>query len=269
MVVCLNKSSLELIQHTNIEWKIQKTCHSNCSVYTTEHDNQAEFKRLRDEDKRIAALYAAALAVGAGTIPVGTPLVLMGGLIAGSVNASLILKRSRKIQSILENGEGINATFKDRSPQIFCDLPVPEQGRLDILVRFPLAPQKAIFAIALRSHGKSKVYYDERKEALYLRTRGGWKLWKPDHIERLALQESWLRRNRQAELFGVSSKDKNRPVIKLLVLTKETKIGQHSDSLYTQVGDQRVLLLRRRSSVYVLEEDQLLPFIKAWFTSMG
>ncbi|MBD2402029.1 hypothetical protein [Leptolyngbya sp. FACHB-239] len=236
----------------------------------TKHDNQAEFRRLEEEDRWIMAAYA--VAAGALTASVVIPELFLrtSSFLGGTIGSRFLLTRTQKVNSILRNGKALDEAFRDQEIQIFTDLPVPDHGRLDLFIKFPLPPKKTVFTIALRSQGKGTVFYNEQKEALYIRTgSSGLKPWKPDHIERLALQEFWLRMNRQAELFGTSSRDRNRSAVKLLVLTGQTRIGQHSDSLYTTVGDQRVLLLRRRSSIYVLEESQLLPFIKAWLVPTG
>lgn len=230
------------------------------------HNNQAEFQRLREEDKQLAITTATIQTFIAATLLLPQPLTQLGFAAGGSIITRSKLKRSKKIHEILRNGRALDENFRDRDIQVFCDTPIPDYGRLDLFLKFPIAPQKAIFTVALRSQGKGKILYNEQKEALYIRSdKGGLKPWKPDHIERLAMQESWLRRNRQAEFFGTSSRDKNRPAIKLLVTTGETKVGQHADHLYREVGDQRVLLLQRRSSVYVLEESQLVGFIQGWF----
>lgn len=231
----------------------------------TKQDNQAEFDRLEKEDRWLTAAYTAAGGALAASVFIPEPVTRAGSFLAGTVGSRLVLKRTQKINSILRNGRALDEKFADQQIQISTDLPVPDNGRLDLFVRFPLPPKKAVFTIALRSQGKGTVIYNEQKESLYIRTgNGGLRPWKPDHIERLALQEFWLRKNRQKELFGTSARDKNRSAVKLLVVTGQTKVGQHSDSLYTAVGDQRVLLLRRRSSIYVLQEEQLLPFIQAW-----
>jgi hypothetical protein len=229
------------------------------------YDNLAALKRLEEEDSWLTTAYSAAGAVDATTVFVSEPLTKTDSFLRGMVADSLLLKRTQKINNILRNAKALDEAFKDQQLQIFPDLPVPERGRLDMLLKFPIPPRKTLFAVALRSQGKATIFYHEQKQALYVRQyQGGLKLWKPDHIEQLALQEFWLRQNRQQELFGTSHRDKTRSVVKLLVLTGQTKLGQHNESLYTDIGDQRVLLLQRRSTIYVLEEKQLLLFIKAW-----
>lgn len=255
---------LQAIKDASLQGKIEKSLEDG-RVVETIHDNQAEFRRLEEENRWLIPAYTAAGGAWAASVIIPEPVTKLGSFLVGTVGANLVLKRTEKVNSILRNGRALDEAFAAQQIQISTDLPVPDNGRLDLFVRFPLPPKKAVFTIALRSQGKGTVIYHEQKEALYIRTgNGGFKPWKPDHIERLALQEFWLRKNRQQELFGTSARDKNRSAVKLLVVTGQTKVGQHSDSLYTAVGDQRVLLLRRRSSIYVLKEEQLLPFIQAW-----
>lgn len=179
-----------------------------------------------------------------------------------------LLQKLRKTSQIYLTLERLLGEFESQDVIITPKLAVPEHGSLDLFVRFPTPPKKANFAIALRTKGHSKVVYYEEKAALFLRRhRGGLKQWQPDHLKRLPLQEFWLRNN-QIELFGHSSKDKNRPLIKLLVLTGTAKLGQHPDHQYVQVGGERVLLIRRQSSTYILEECQLIGFINAWLAQM-
>lgn len=264
MVTCLDRTRLEISQGGSLEARMRNISFE-LQVEEKAHDNKAEFKRLEEEDERLTAAYTAAGGAFFIALTSPEPVTKVASFAAGTATASFVLKRTQKINNILRNGKRLDKEFGDQEIQITVDIPVPDNGELDLFVKFPLPPRKAIFAIALRSQGEGVVFYNEKKEALYIRTGGGGlKLWKPDHIERLGLQEFWLRKNRQQELFGTSSRDKNRSAVKLLVLTGETKVGQHSDSLYTQVGDQRILLIRRRASIYVMRESQLIPFIRAW-----
>ena len=243
---------------------IKKSLQFECAVEESEHNNQEALERLREEDRWLMRAYATSSGAVAGSVLVPEPVTRLSGFLGGMVASSLIVKRTQKINSVLRNADALDEVFKERQIQIFPDLPIPDQGRLDMLIKFPLPPKKTLFAIALRSQGTATITYREDKETFYIRRKkGGSNQWKPDHIERLALQEFWLRQN-QLELFGPSHRDRNRSIVKLLVITGQTKIGQHADSLYVTIGDQKVLLLRRRSSIYVLQEEQLVSFIKGW-----
>jgi hypothetical protein len=171
--------------------------------------------------------------------------------------------RLQKTSQILLNMERLLNEFESQGVILTPELAVPENGTLDLFMRFP-NPPKVNFAIGFRSNGNSKVSYNSAKETLYRRRKnGGLKPWDVDLFRRIGLQEFWLRKNRK-DLFGQSSKDKNRSVVKLLVLTGETRLGSHPEEMYVSVGDQRVLFIQKRVSVYLMEENQLIPFIRAW-----
>ena len=174
-----------------------------------------------------------------------------------------VVTQLQKTSQIYLNMGRLLEAFEDNSVIITPRLSVPDNGSLDLFVRFP-NPPKAVFTIGLRSNGESTIFFNEQKESLCLRRkRGGFKAWQVDLFRRFALQEFWLRKNRQ-DLFGQSSRDKNRPAVKLLVLTGKTKLGKHAEHLYAKIGEQKVLSVRNRVSLFVMEEEQLIPFIQAW-----
>ncbi|MEP0914206.1 hypothetical protein NDI45_25185 [Leptolyngbya sp. GB1-A1] len=233
------------------------------------HSNQDEIDRLEEENRQLLALYVVTMGtLGASAFfPVAFLLAQFFSYAAGAAGTRWVLTRAQKVYSLLKNTKALVEAFPEEEIEIFTDLPVPDHGSLDMLVKLRTATKKAVFAIALRTQGKSTITYNEEKEVFYIRRRGGTNRWTPDHVERLGVQGFWLRMNRQEELFGTSRNDRNRPIVKLLVITGETQIGQHPDHLYTEIGDQRVLLLQRRSTVFVLREEQLLPFLKVWLTT--
>jgi hypothetical protein len=196
-----------------------------------------------------------------------------GSLTAGVFNSaiwatgiaalSLPLKKLQKLSQIYLVMGSLLEAFEDQGVIITPRLEVPENGSLDLFVRFPNTP-KAVFTIGLRSIGESKVFFNEAKETFFFRRKHGRsKPWQVDLFRRFALQEYWLRKN-QPELFGQSSRDKNRPAVKILAITGRSQLGQHAEHLYSMISDQRVLLVRNRISIYTLEVAQLIDFIKAW-----
>lgn len=172
----------------------------------------------------------------------------------------------QKLNQIIHTMERLLHAFSpNKSIVITPRLEVIGHGTLDLLVRFTEPPNKATFGIALRSQGEAKILYNESKENFYIR-RGskGFRAWNPNQIDQLGEQEVWLKRY-QLKAFGESARDRNRPMIKLLVLTGNTKVGQHSPHLYTSIGNQQFLRVKKRSTVFVMEEDQLIFFLENWF----
>lgn len=220
--------------------------------------NRQALRALEQEDKLLSTVYYGCSSL----LAAGTVFFSPSGILA-LPPMWLLLRRTHKLNQIHRSMTALLDTFEDQGVEIIPHLEIPGQGSLDLFARFP---SKHLFAIALRSQGKSTIFYNEAEEALYIRRQQGGRglnLWTPDHVQRLSDQEFWLRRN-QSDLFGKSSRDKRRPLVKLLVLTGQTRLGKHSEHLYAMMGNQKVLLLRKRASVYVLEEEQLTDFVKAW-----
>ena len=220
--------------------------------------NRQALRALEQEDKLLSAVYYSFVSL----LAAGTAFFSPSGVLA-LPPMWLLLRRTNKVNQIHRSMTALLDTFDLQGGELIPRLTIPGQGSLDLFARFP---SKHWFAIALRSQGKSTIFYNEAKEAIYIRRQQGGKglnQWTPDHIQRLSDQEFWLRRN-QIDLFGKSSRDKRRPLVKLLVLTGQTRLGKHPEHLYANIGNQKVLLLRKRASVYVLEEEQLTDFVKAW-----
>lgn len=220
--------------------------------------NRQALIALEQEDKLLSAVYYGCVSL----LAAGTAFFSPSGMLA-LPPMWLLLKRTHKVNQIHRSMSALLDTFEDQGVELIPRLEIPRQGSLDIFARFPT---KHLFAIALRSQGKSTIFYNEAESTLKIRRQQGGRglnQWTPDHVQRLSDQEFWLRGN-QSDLFGKSSRDKRRPLVKLLVLTGQTRLGKHSEHLYAMIGNQKVLLLRKRASVYVLEEEQLTDFLKAW-----
>ena len=224
-------------------------------IYLTNKEALKQLEKQRNELTNVC------YGLGLGSIAAGFFNSLWLGV--GITFLAASLARLQKVSQIYFSMRRLLDAFESRGVLITPQIDVPDNGSLDLFVRFP-NPPKVNFAIGLRSNGGSTVYYNEAKENLYRRNKsGGLKPWQVDLFQRIGLQEFWLRKNRQV-LFGQSSKDKNRVVSKVLVLTGETKLGKHPEHLYTTIGDQKVVVVKKRVSVQIMEESQLIPFIEAW-----
>ncbi|AFZ15539.1 hypothetical protein Cri9333_4765 (plasmid) [Crinalium epipsammum PCC 9333] len=155
--------------------------------------------------------------------------------------------------------------FQHLGVQVFPTLEVPGQKNpLDLLVKIP---KKAHILISIRSKGESKIVYNEEKEALYVkRKRKGLKVWKPCPLVELGDYTNWLNKNR--ELFGMSSREvRNVPLAKVLILWKPTLIDDRKDEYYTTVGSLKVLILKRKGAAFLIPEEDIVKFIKAFLAS--
>lgn len=218
-----------------------------------------------DQIRQQKNLYsAAALGIG-GIVIIGyaffSPFAL-AGIPPTTATLNLIQKTAqieRVIPTLLE-------AFEKEGVQVFASLDIGGQQDLDLFVRFP---DKTFFAIAIRSKGESKIVFSENVEDLRVKRKGGSasNKWKPNPLQELNDQELWLRKNRR-DLFGGSSRDSRRPLVKVLALWGDTKLGLHSEPLYSKIGNNPYLILRKSGAVCLLEESQLVSFIRDWRIQM-
>ncbi|MEM7771019.1 MAG: hypothetical protein AAF327_10980 [Cyanobacteria bacterium P01_A01_bin.37] len=224
------------------------------------YSNQEALEKLKKTRHSLSENCAGLFVLLLGGVTISNPLPVFGSIPALGYQ----LKKLQKTSQIVLNMERILAEFATNNVIVTPQLDVPDNGTLDLFVRFPDPPKKAVFTIGFRSNGHSTLFFSEEKQALCVRRkRGGLKQWNINLFQRFALQEYWLRKN-QVEIFGTSSRDKNRSAVKVLVLTGNTKIGKHADHLYTEVGSLRVLMVKNRVSLFVIEEDQLIQFLRSW-----
>jgi hypothetical protein len=73
---------------------------------------------------------------------------------------------------------------------------------------------------------------------------------------------SWLGKNRRT--FGISANAiRKYPVIKALILWKPTRLERHREHLYNQVAEMPILALSRKGTALVIEEEDVLSFVRA------
>ncbi|MEC4896332.1 MAG: hypothetical protein SAL07_25480 [Oscillatoria sp. PMC 1051.18] len=169
--------------------------------------------------------------------------------------------RLQKMNRIMRVMEALLEEFGDEIV-IIPRVPVPNEQPIDLFVRFP---GRALFLISIRSRGKQKVVFKENKELLYLRQkrkRGGLSKWKPDPLTELSDYKYWLKNNRRE--LGLSSRESNRPIAKVLVLAGETDIEVHPEHLYKQTGDQKFLWINTQGSTALIREAEVVDFTKAY-----
>jgi hypothetical protein len=221
---------------------------------------QENLKKFKQLERKREILQMLSLAVGFGgiggltifnpsilvTLP---PLTWLLGELQTTSQRFLLMKE------LLEN-------FKDEGIQIEVGLQIASDVRpIDLFLRFP---DKEFILVQNRSLGNSKVFFNEKIEALqFIRKGGGLKKWEPDPLAELAVQEKTLRKTRR-DLFGGSSKDQRRPLAKLLVLWNETRLGEHDEQTYDTIKENRFLTIRKIGTAAIVEKEQAVEFIRAY-----
>ncbi|HEY9906978.1 MAG TPA: hypothetical protein V6D18_05145 [Thermosynechococcaceae cyanobacterium] len=211
--------------------------------------------RQQKDKASVAAAGIGLLIIVGGTF--FSPLALAG--VVPSTTALNLIQKSAQLEQVIPV---LLKGFEEEGIQVFASLPVEGQQDLDLFVRFP---DKTFFAIAVRSKGRSKIVYSENVEDLRIKRKAGTasNKWKPNPLQELNDQEIWLRKNRR-DLFGGSSRDSRRPVVKILALWGETSVGSHPEHLYSKVGSSSYLVLRKTGTICMLQADQLVSFIRDW-----
>ncbi|MBW4565805.1 MAG: hypothetical protein KME32_32925 [Mojavia pulchra JT2-VF2] len=220
--------------------------------------NEAALEMLReakDYESTVAlAASGAALATGGIVHPLGW---LLFGLAYKPLVATQKLARLEKLTASLLD------EFKSEGIQVFPVLKVEDKNPIDLFVRFE---RKVHLFISIRSIGDKEIVYNEAREVLQIKRKDkhGLKVWNPCPLLELADYEKWLSKNR--DLFGMSSREATKtPSAKVLVLWPPTKAADdHNSHLYSEVGSMRILALRRKGTAFVIQQEEVTEFIKAW-----
>jgi hypothetical protein len=226
--------------------------------------NWEALEQLRKEKDFLATQ---TLAVGGAACAAGTffaPGFLLFALAYPAlVRVEKIVRLEKVTTLLLEH-------FADQGIEVFPVQRIEEaqgimvQNPIDLFVRFP---RKTNIFISIRSKGASKIVYNEARESLQIKrnNRSGLVTWKPCPLVELADYEKWLNKNR--DLFRMSSREATKtPSAKVLVLWHPTRTDNHKPHLYSELGDVKLLALRRKGTAFVVQEEEILAFINAWLT---
>jgi hypothetical protein len=216
--------------------------------------NRDRLHQLEQDLSRLQAGYGIAGTVATGGVVFTNPLVAGGGIVALNV----LLKRIEKTTRLIRVGTQILDTFEHQGLEMYSCLEIPGHNPLDFFLRFP----SAMLLISIRSMGNANIVFKEANETLYVKRKGkGSKQWLPDPLLELSEYQAWLKLNRQE--FGMSSKESRKPLVKVLVMSGESKINEHREQLYSSPSGENLLTLSRKGTAIVILEDQLIDFVKA------
>ena len=157
--------------------------------------------------------------------------------------------------------------FTDQGVQVFPVQGIEEtqgvkvQNPIDLFIRFP---RKTHLFLSIRSKGDSEIVYNESKEVLQVKKkRGGLSTWNPCPLVELADYKVWLDKNRA--LFGLNSREAQKtPTARVLALWHPTRAEAHKPHLYSELGAVKLLALRRKGTAFVIQEEEILTFVRAW-----
>jgi len=220
--------------------------------------NEPALEMLR-EAKDYASTQA--LAAGGAALATGGIVHPFGWVLFGLAYKPLVV--TQKLARLEKLGTLLFDEFKSLDVQVFPVIPVEDNNPIDLFIRFPRTTH---LFISIRSIGDREVVYNEAREALQLRKKdkNGLTTWKPCPLLELADYEKWLNKNR--DLFAMSSREATKtPTAKVLALWPPTRAASNlNEHLYSSVGSMRILALRRKGTMFVIQEGEVIEFVRAW-----
>ena len=225
------------------------------------HNWEALTQLRKEKDffsKQAAAVGSAAIAAGTFFAP---SFLLFALAYPPLVGTEKIARLEKAVTLLLEH-------FSDQGIQVFPVQGLEEaqgvkvQHPIDLFIRFP---RKTHMFLSIRSKGDSEIVFNESRENLQIkrRNRTGLVTWKPCPLVELADYERWLNKNR--DLFGMTSREATKtPTAKILVLWHPTQAHDHRPHLYSELGAVKLLAIRRKGTAFVIQEEEILAFFKAW-----
>ncbi|MBH8577074.1 hypothetical protein I8752_29650 [Nostocaceae cyanobacterium CENA369] len=220
--------------------------------------NEAALEGLREAKDYESTV---ALAASGSALATGGIVHPLGWLLFGLAYKPLI--RLEKIVRLEKLTALLLDEFKSEGIQVFPVLQIESKNPIDLFVRFPRTTH---LFISIRSKGDSEIVYNEKREVLQVKrkNKSGLRTWEPCPLVELADYKSWLDKNRN--LFGMSSREAQKtPTAKVLVLWPPTKAASdHNLHLYSEIGSMKILALRRKGTAFVIQQEEVTEFIKAW-----
>lgn len=220
--------------------------------------NEPALEMLR-EAKDYASTQA--LAAGGAALATGGIIHPFGWVLFGLAYKPLVV--TQKLARLEKLGTLLFDEFKSLDVQVFPVIPVEDNNPIDLFIRFPRTTH---LFISIRSKGDREIVYNEAREVLQVKRKdkNGLKLWQPCPLVELADYEKWLNKNR--DKFLMSSREAQKtPTAKVLVLWPPTKAANtHNEHLYSEVGSMKILALRRKGTAFVIQEEEVIEFVRAW-----
>jgi hypothetical protein len=220
--------------------------------------NEAALEMLREAKNYESTV---ALAAGGAALTTGGIVHPFGWLLFALAYKPLI--RVEKLVRLEKLTARLLDEFKSEGIQVFPVLQIEDKNPIDLFLRFE---RKTHLFISIRSIGNKEIVYNETREVLQVKRKDkhGLKVWNPCPLLELADYEKWLNKNR--DLFAMSSREATKtPTAKVLVLWPPTKAADdHNSHLYSEVGSMRILALRRKGTAFVIQQEEVTEFVRAW-----
>lgn len=216
--------------------------------------NREAVDRLKAECDLLAkgAIFGASLSPSLLFVPVPISLAGLAGLTLTTEYLTRVHRLYLVAHMLLDNfsDDGIEMTLRVRT----------NSAIIDLLVRMP---DKRIFALIVRGRENTSVKWREDRQQFFV-TKKGKNAKRSDPLTRAMdeLQTIVDLKKDKHPLMGITSAERNVPLMKAIVLAPGAKIAaSNSPEIQTDFGESKVLKIKTTSVTYVVECDELVKFL--------
>jgi hypothetical protein len=218
--------------------------------------NYAALNTIKEEINRLLKVYAAATGLSFASLII-TPLSTLG--MGALVSTGISFEYFRRITRLHDTIKMLLDSFGDDGIKITPRVRT-NSAIIDLLVR---TSDKRMFALIIRSSEGNSVIWREAHQQFYI-TKKGKNAKKSDPLTRAMdeLQTIVDLKKAKHPLMGVTSVERNVPLIKAIVLAPGARIAaSNSPEMQTEFGEAKVLKIKTTSISYVVEFDELVKFL--------
>jgi hypothetical protein len=222
--------------------------------------NDDALKYLKEKQTQWSNVLKVSGGVTAGGLISSNPGVALVGAVGGLIATELSTPVDRlvTVTEMLLNAFGKQGIII--TPRVKTD-----EGNIDLFVRMS---DGRYFAFMLRAKGDSLVKWREDRQEFFAttRVRGGTRITKWSELTKLSQKlnkATLLLKKQKNPLKGLNNAERNKIVIKAIVLTSKTKVDPKNDpSLFVTFGQATVLRVQSETPVFVLDYSEIINFLQ-------
>ncbi|MGY2837734.1 hypothetical protein ACVWXE_001805 [Thermostichus sp. MS-CIW-41] len=172
--------------------------------------------------------------------------------------------RYEKVRRLVELMKELDEAFKGQGLEMTALVEHPTNEPVDLLLRFP---GKHFFLLGIRSYGDAEVVFNEKRQRFFQKKPDdkGLRSILLDPVDTLMQHVVWLQKHYRP-FFGGTSRAAKRPLPRILVIWKPSRLAQHREELYETFGSVRVLSARyeKGGSLFAVNREDVIMFVKEY-----
>ena len=226
---------------------------------TIPKETHLAIREIEDAKLREERIFAVLEAAGVASLPFSTPLSLLFLLLGWRQGV-----RYEKVRRLVELMKELDEAFKGQGLEMTALVEHPTNEPVDLLLRFP---GKHFFLLCIRSYGDAEVVFNEKRQRFFQKKPDdkGLRSILLDPVDTLMQHVVWLQKHYRP-FFGGTSRAAKRPLPRILVIWKPSRLAQHREELYETFGSVRVLSARyeKGGSLFAVNREDVIMFVKEY-----